>query len=27
LDQIEKGENDRTWVINSLKAKGCMLPE
>lgn len=27
LDQIAKGENDRTWVINSLRAKGCSLPE
>lgn len=27
LEQIAKGENDRTWVINSLKAKGCALPD
>ena len=25
LEQIAKGENDRSWVINSLKQKGCAL--
>ncbi len=23
LEQIAVGENDRSWVINSLKQKGC----
>ncbi|MBF9201853.1 RraA family protein, partial [Acinetobacter baumannii] len=27
LEQIAVGENDRSWVINSLKQKGCELPE
>lgn len=27
LEQIAKGENDRSWVINSLRQKGCELPE
>ncbi|WP_296180371.1 RraA family protein [Pseudomonas sp. UBA1879] len=27
LDQIAKGENDRSWVIDALKKKGCQLPE
>lgn len=27
LDQIARGENDRSWVIQSLKQKGCQLPE
>lgn len=26
LDQIAQGTNDRTWVLASLKAKGCLLP-
>ncbi|MFK3797909.1 MULTISPECIES: RraA family protein [unclassified Pseudomonas] len=27
MDQIAKGENDRSWVIEALKKKGCQLPE
>ncbi|MFI3046306.1 hypothetical protein ALP72_03676 [Pseudomonas coronafaciens pv. coronafaciens] len=27
LEQIAKGENDRSWVLESLKKKGCQLPE
>ncbi|SEI45546.1 RraA family protein [Pseudomonas sp. NFR16] len=27
MDQIAKGENDRSWVIETLKKKGCQLPE
>lgn len=26
LEQIAKGLNDRSWVIESLKKKGCLLP-
>lgn len=26
LDQIAKGENDRSWVLKSLQQKGCALP-
>lgn len=26
LDQIALGKNDRTWVLESLKSKGCQLP-
>lgn len=25
LEQIAKGENDRSWVINTLREKGCQL--
>ncbi|GAB7529961.1 RraA family protein [Pseudomonas sp. 3A(2025)] len=25
LEQIAKGQNDRSWVIESLKKKGCLL--
>ncbi|UFH48174.1 RraA family protein [Pseudomonas sp. KNUC1026] len=27
LEQIAKGENDRSWVLKSLQQKGCALPE
>ncbi|MDH0746867.1 RraA family protein [Pseudomonas sp. GD03842] len=27
MEQIARGENDRSWVIESLKKKGCQLPE
>lgn len=27
LDQIAQGQNDRSWVLDSLKKKGCLLPE
>lgn len=27
LDQIAQGQNDRSWVLDSLKRKGCLLPE
>ncbi|SCW85517.1 MULTISPECIES: RraA family protein [unclassified Pseudomonas] len=27
MDQIARGENDRSWVIEVLKKKGCQLPE
>lgn len=27
LDQIAKGENDRTWVLKSLQQKGCIFVE
>jgi regulator of RNase E activity RraA len=27
LEEIAKGENDRSWVIEALKKKGCQLPE
>ncbi|MDR6713464.1 regulator of RNase E activity RraA [Pseudomonas hunanensis] len=26
LDQIAQGANDRSWVLASLKQKGCLLP-
>jgi RraA family protein len=26
MEQIAQGTNDRSWVIEALKAKGCMLP-
>jgi regulator of RNase E activity RraA len=26
LEQIAQGENDRSWVIESLRKKGCQLP-
>lgn len=27
MDQIAKGENDRSWVLKTLQQKGCLLPE
>jgi regulator of RNase E activity RraA len=27
LEQIARGENDRSWVLESLKSKGCQLPQ
>lgn len=27
LEQIASGENDRSWVLESLKKKGCQLPQ
>ncbi|RVU51152.1 RraA family protein [Pseudomonas syringae pv. syringae] len=27
LEQIARGENDRSWVLESLKKKGCQLPQ
>lgn len=27
LEQIAKGENDRSWVLKSLQQKGCALPD
>ncbi|PBQ07241.1 methyltransferase [Pseudomonas congelans] len=27
LEQIARGENDRSWVLESLKKKGCLLPQ
>ncbi|MFF7709185.1 RraA family protein [Pseudomonas sp. NPDC007930] len=27
LEQIARGENSRAWVLESLKSKGCQLPE
>ncbi|KWU52068.1 RraA family protein [Pseudomonas sp. R11F] len=26
MEQIAQGTNDRTWVLESLKKKGCLLP-
>jgi regulator of RNase E activity RraA len=27
LEQIARGENDRSWILESLKKKGCQLPQ
>jgi RraA family protein len=27
LEQIARGENDRSWVLKSLQQKGCALPQ
>lgn len=27
LEQIARGENDRSWVLESLRKKGCLLPQ
>lgn len=27
MEQIAQGTNDRTWVLESLKKKGCQLPQ
>jgi len=26
MEKIAQGTNDRSWVLESLKKKGCLLP-